>query len=1590
MRTPRFVKYLIRGVFLASLLSSFSVPALAQTLTSDNDTGYPENAIVQGTKIESVQVNNGNLHVEIPIYSAPGRGLDTAFSFVLDTKGWSFRTQCAQGVCTDHPFPAPNSNVTLTVHGPFDYDIAKSTTAVSCSGAFIYELLSNVVLAEPNGTKHHFVPDPVRSAPTKHICDQTNSTYSSTLYADDASGWVVNVNPSDNFTTITVISKGGANAYGSVAGKVTDRNGNFINPVSPTTGTDTLGRNVNRDGSYLDSSGTLRSVSITNTTVPLQLSSLCVFSTADNCTVNLFSMSAPSSVTLPNGMTYSFTYAQDGGAEPLSMTLPTGGQINWTWGLWDAAGRRVASRTVQSNGVTGAWQYVHSYGPSIATTIKVTDPANNDTLYTCKDAHPLPCLFSKVQRFAGSVSANQILQTLTTDYITYPFPTTYASSPQQIQAPIRDTTTWNTTNQVKKRETDWDNFAVAGGTATWGNPIELREYDLGNGAPGPLLKRTHYNYLHLLNSTYLNKNIADRATSVIVYDGSGTTNAQTIVTYDGSSLTSTSGAPNHDYTNFSSSNPFRGNSTTISRWLNTTNTWLNTTNTYNDLGDLLSTTDPLNNTTSFSYADNFTDGVNRNALAFVTQTTYPATSGVVHVERKQYHWNTSLLATSCGQNFSAASACTNAVQLPQPDYARFAYDFMNRPLSKTNGDGGQTTLTYNDTSLPLTSSSTESITASLPLSRTTVLDGMGRILQTQLTSDPGGADYVDFTYDTFGRRATVSNPYRSKTESTYGVTTHFYDALGRITTVIPPDGSSTSNNVSTTYSGNCATVTDQAGKKRKSCADALGRLIQVFEPDAAGNFIYETDYQYDALNNLTRVDQKGNDLNSANWRTRTFTYNSLSQLLTATNPESGTISYIYDNDGNLLTKTAPAPNQTGSATVTTSFSYDALHRLTQKSFSDTTPAVNYGYDAVAPTGCAPPALAVTNGIGRRTSMCDAAGTEAWSYDAMGRPLADSRATNGVTKTTSYAYNLDGSLASLTYPSGRAITYTPSAAGRMLSAVDSANAINYATGAIYAPQGALASFANGASLVSTFYYNSRLQPCRVSVKSSGAAPASCTDAANIGGILDLTYGFNAGTSNNGNVAAIANNRNTGRSQSFSYDELNRVKTAQTSSTTGSNCWGESFGYDVWGNLLTIGAVSGYSGCTQENLSLSATTKNQISGDSYDAAGNLLSGPGMGPFTYDAENRLLTAGGVTYAYDGDGKRVKKSNGKLYWYGMGSDPLTETDLAGTPSAEFIFFNGKRTARLDLPSAAVHYYFSDHLGSANVVTTDAGAIQDESDYYPFGGERPVLSSSGNTYKFTGKERDSESGLDNFGARYNSSSMGRFMTPDWSAVVVPVPFAKFSDPQSLNLYTYARNNPLNLIDPDGHKFSDFFKHVWERSVNAWKYGEMVTNAELPAAFERERKWLINNVAHNGDEANALRGASDSQINGLYQKWDAALAAATGGEQPCGASCYRRAANGSLVFYRGGGSLEAGPNDVKIGPDGLVKTTHGPSLNTDPAKLERFGEVYEIKLLPPELQIIQRGMNASHYEIVPRQPMTLERFQELLRSVVTKIVETPE
>jgi RHS repeat-associated protein len=203
--------------------------------------------------------------------------------------------------------------------------------------------------------------------------------------------------------------------------------------------------------------------------------------------------------------------------------------------------------------------------------------------------------------------------------------------------------------------------------------------------------------------------------------------------------------------------------------------------------------------------------------------------------------------------------------------------------------------------------------------------------------------------------------------------------------------------------------------------------------------------------------------------------------------------------------------------------------------------------------------------------------------------------------------------------------------------------------------------------------------------------------------------------------------------------------------------------------------------------------------------------VGRLSSYVSERLWTLGFGSRAkpsYDADGQRMKKCSnsgctvGTLYWRSTAGDPILEAGISGSGTEEYVFFNGKRVARRDITGSVVHYYFADHLGSASVVTNATGTtpFDEDLDYYPFGG---IVATSSDAvpqhYKFTGKERDAESGLDNFGARYDASSLGRFMTPDWAAKPTTVPYALFGDPQTLNLYAYLRNNPVSRADADGH-----------------------------------------------------------------------------------------------------------------------------------------------------------------------------------------------
>jgi RHS repeat-associated protein len=599
---------------------------------------------------------------------------------------------------------------------------------------------------------------------------------------------------------------------------------------------------------------------------------------------------------------------------------------------------------------------------------------------------------------------------------------------------------------------------------------------------------------------------------------------------------------------------------------------------------------------------------------------------------------------------------------------------------------------------------------------------------------------------------------------------------------------------------------------------ATGTATSPLDPGIA----LKTLYTYDIPGNLTCVEQHGTSTSGTGcsappssdatspWRVRRFTYDSLGRLLTSKNPESGMISYAYDIDGNILSKTSPAVNQPSGSTATTtaSFSYDPLHRVTAKSYtgngySETTPPVTYGYDAPC---CGVPQ---SNDIGRLAWATTGSTELVFQYDVMGRPraIADcppSGIARGYCYSITAKYDLAGDVISLTYPdSATTITYSQDSIGRITGAGDPARALTYAGGTTFSPAGQVTGFQSG-SISNLFTYNSRLQPVNMSASAPGQT------------IFSVGYDFHLGNgtigADNGNVWSIYNYRDRTRDQSFTYDALNRLASAQNAGTdctkktlkpNQTEYWGNSYGYDAWGNLASKNITK----CSAENLSISIGVNNQVmtSGYGYDAAGNMLSDATEGhSLGYDAESRIKTVDGTgaSFTYNPLGNRVRKDvaggPSTEYFYFNGQ-VIAELNPATGVFANYIYFDGNRVARSDGTTGPISYYFSDRLKTASVITDSSGNIKVETDYYPWGGEVQFVNNDSNHYKFTGKERDSESGLDYFGARYYSNGLGRFITPDWAAKATAVPYAEFADPQSLNLYSYVRNVPTTRYDPAGH-----------------------------------------------------------------------------------------------------------------------------------------------------------------------------------------------
>jgi RHS repeat-associated protein len=1479
---------LMRAQLFLRFASLLCLPLFAQSAFGQlSDTGLDQFGTFQRNHAQTMNLFNLDNYLEFPLFAKKERGVNFNAKLVWD------QSDSLQFFQSPYPpggqyFQVSGGPGLITVTDVYYNSHLVGGQSCSPNTSAVTTYFDSIV--DQNNTVH---PIPTgASVTTGQYCG------SGTWHTATQDGkWLLTVTWTDQncwgegcITSVTETDPSG-NVYGGPSGSttaLTDPNGNQITKSTPTPGnstwTDPTGNTIFTAQqpspppytfSYPIQTGGMANVQLNFTSgFTLQNNFGCLPYTNTSATL-------PTSISLPDGTSYGFVYESSNGTYPSStvtgrihsITLPAGGTNTYTYsggtnGITCPDGKPAILTITGSDG--SVWTYNRTVSSCIfncttphVTTV-VTDPGCNDTVYGFESTG----LQLQVQSYQGtagtaacSPTTKTLLRTITTCY-----------DGNFTNCGITSGSGSCTGGQLVCRA---DKYTYLPGLSqpslseTFYNSAELvtqqNEFDYGvNTGSAPTttpLRATMTAYANIGN------HILKRPACVQVTAGTSPSNCGT-VTGTTNSLT--------NYLNYDS----HGNVGTLQRWVSGT-TYISRSLTYFSTGLVNTENDFRGTPTTYTYG--------------ACNSSYPTqitTAGI----SQSFTWD-----CNGGVTTSSKDANSQTTSYTYTNPANGIADPFWRLTQTIYPDGGKFTTTYNDTASPVNIGTNKLIdNAGHSLTTQTNFDGFGRVTQTQLTSDPQGTVFTDTTYDLLGRIATVSNPYRAGTDITTstGITTYAYDALSRKVSETYTD---LHNAVLTTaYCGASTLVTDPTGRWRRSRADALGRLVEVDEPNAIGATVASTgcpgtgepiwvsSYTYDGLNNLTQVVQNGS-------HQRGFTYDSLSRLLTSSNPETGTITYKYDSDTNCA-----SPNsfpgllisKTDARGIRTCYQYDALNRETVRNYSNSDPTVTTTYDQ---TNCL--GLPSCANIGHRTSMTDAAGSESWSYDVVDRIHKDQRTTNSITKSATYNLDYAGNVTSAVYPTGRTVNYTYDAANRPSTSADGSNGITYATGfktspggtclnnvTCYTPQGTFyalsigqsPSLANGLNLTHT--YNSRLQPerfnastgttanvggtatwtrgCRLtictainfitsspanvyagqSITASGWTPSfingnyvvnSITDpthfsvqlsdninhgsGTNASGNLtfvpnavDITYSFqdHGVSSNSGHVNWIFNNLDPTRTQLFTYDQLNRITTATgtTYASSPAHCWGETYNVDAWGNLQSIAATTdpNYTGCTQESgFSRTADGNNHLSGLSYDLSGNTQS-DGINSYTWNAESQLTSSGGVNYLYDGDGRRVSKSSGKLYWYGAGGDILAETDASGNTTAEYIFFGGKRIAMLPTGGTPI-YYVEDMLGTSRVTATNTGVVCYDADFYPYGGERPYTNSCPQNYKFEGKERDTETGNDDFGARYYSNRFGRWLSADWSSVPVPVPYANLTNPQTLNLYGMVADDPESFADLDGH-----------------------------------------------------------------------------------------------------------------------------------------------------------------------------------------------
>ena len=267
-------------------------------------------------------------------------------------------------------------------------------------------------------------------------------------------------------------------------------------------------------------------------------------------------------------------------------------------------------------------------------------------------------------------------------------------------------------------------------------------------------------------------------------------------------------------------------------------------------------------------------------------------------------------------------------------------------------------------------------------------------------------------------------------------------------------------------------------------------------------------------------------------------------------------------------------------------------------------------------------------------------------------------------------------------------------------------------------------------------------------------------------------------------------------------------------------------------------------------LTSIAGNTNAGYTYNYAGDVLTETVNGStYTYQYDLfRKLTGISVSpgenvasYSYDGDGKRISKAVGGVttyYHYDREGKLLSESDVNGNPICDYIYLGKTLVGKMVQPVSAspgAYYYHTDPGGTPLAITGNQCNVVWRGFYEPFGNEYNISGTISNDMRFVGNEKDNETGLNYFSARYLDVTLGRFLAPD---PVGPVDSntGKISDtvltePQRLNGYAYAGNNPLSRIDPAGKQYVALVAPFAEYAAMFPPYGDIAAAAIMAGAL---------------------------------------------------------------------------------------------------------------------------------------------------------------